>query len=128
MFMLVFQQTEDVALLMLLLEDLKPDPEAIKHEEGTQDWTGKFSKFAPAIIRILSCTSYLANPTAIQDGQAGVQGSKREVKDGTPPEDNLLLGKECRNLLKVARSPISVWFLALPPSPCKINACSFMFL
>ena len=109
-FILVYQQTEDVALLLLLLEDLRPDPEAIKHKDGIREWTGKFSKVAPAIVRILSSTSYLANPPAIQDGQAGVQGSKLEVKVATPPEDSLLFGKECRKQLKVARSLISVCF------------------
>ena len=48
------EQTEDIAVLRLLLEELQPCPSQLDSEDSCLEWAAQYSTVAPVVLRILS--------------------------------------------------------------------------
>lgn len=48
------EQTEDIAVLRLLLEELQPRPSQLDSEDSCLEWAAQYSTVAPVVLRILS--------------------------------------------------------------------------
>ena len=48
------EQTEDITVLRLLLEELQPRPSQLDSEDSCLEWAAHYSTIAPVVLRILS--------------------------------------------------------------------------
>ena len=90
------EQTEDIAVLRLLLEELQPRPSQLDNEDSCLEWAAQYSTIAPVVLRILSDSELVE----------GEEGEEVMAVVATLP-----YGDKCRQQLVAIR-----WVGLLPPS------------
>jgi hypothetical protein len=96
-------QTEDIALLCILVEELQPRPSQFTDERGCLDWVSQYAAIAPVVLRILgdSEAAFLSPPG--QESGEREEGREEEGEGEMSAGISLPYGMRCRQQLAVIR-------------------------
>jgi hypothetical protein len=94
-------QTEDVALLRLLMEELQPQPAQLEVEEALTHWMSDYSSLAPVVQRILTDSDVVI---AQQATLAREEEEEDGEEDREPIINTLPFGVHCQQQLVEIRS------------------------
>ena len=96
-----YKQTEDVALLRLLVEELQPQSSQLNEEQSCLEWMGQYSAVTPVVLRILRDTDGIPFPASAAENAC--DGQEKEYEEEGKAVRGLPFGVRCLQQLTVIR-------------------------